>query len=32
MKRQKIDNLALDRTEWEDIKLFNDLLAVRCID
>ena len=28
-KRQKIDNLALDPGEWEDIKLFNDLLAVR---
>ena len=29
MKRQKIDDLALSSTEWEQVKLFNDLLAVR---
>ena len=28
MKRQKIDDLALSSTEWEQVKLFNDLLAV----
>lgn len=28
VKRQKIDNLVLDCAEWEDIKLFNNLLAV----
>ena len=29
-KRQKIDDLRLSDREWEQIGLFNDLLAVRC--
>ena len=28
-KHQKIDNLALSSAEWKQVKLFNDLLAVR---
>jgi len=28
-KRQKIDDLALSPVEWEQVKLFNDLLGVR---
>ena len=31
VKCQKVDNLALNCAEWEDIKLFNNLLAV-CSD
>jgi len=27
-KREKIDNLRLDAEEWDELKLFNDLLAV----
>jgi len=27
-KREKIDNLRLDAGEWDELKLFNDLLAV----
>jgi hypothetical protein len=27
-KREKIDNLRLDDEEWDELKLFNDLLAV----
>lgn len=30
MKRQKIDDLALNANEWAQVKSFNDLLAVRC--
>ena len=28
-KRQKIDDLRLSGREWERVRLFNDLLAVR---
>jgi hypothetical protein len=28
VKREKIDNLRLAMPEWEELKLFNDLLAV----
>ena len=28
MKCEKIDNLWLDAEEWDELKLFNDLLAV----
>jgi len=28
-KHQKIDDLALSPVEWEQVKLFNDLLGVR---
>jgi hypothetical protein len=27
-KREKIDSLRLDAGEWDELKLFNDLLAV----
>jgi hypothetical protein len=27
-KHEKIDNLQLDAAEWDELKLFNDLLAV----
>jgi hypothetical protein len=30
-KREKIDNLQLDAAEWDELKLFNDLLAVSSI-
>jgi hypothetical protein len=30
-KREKIDNLWLDAAEWDELKLFNDLLAVSSI-
>jgi hypothetical protein len=30
-KREKIDNLRLDAAKWDELKLFNDLLAVSSV-